>query len=100
MPSRAKRWFPADEDESHKIFRFEDEGDPEIWMEIWFDKASEHHIRCRCNFNTPGKWHRFEEPLRDYQIAKRQAFEYLFKRILKLARAAYRSHERKKRDRK
>jgi hypothetical protein len=88
MPSRAKRWFLADENDQCKTFRFEDEEDAEIWLEIWFDKESQHYVKCRCTFNTPGKWHRFEEPLRDYQIAKRQAFEYLLKRTLKQARAA------------
>ena len=86
MPSRAKRWFPADEDDTFKTFRFEDQEDSEIWLEIWFDKESEHYTRCRCTFNTPGKWHRFPEPIRNYQIAKRRSFEYLLRKTL--ARAA------------
>jgi hypothetical protein len=55
---------------------------PEIWMEIRFDKKSEHFTHTRCNCNTPGKWHRFPEPIRNYQIAKRKAFEYLMRRTL------------------
>jgi hypothetical protein len=46
------------------------EEDPEVWLEIWFDKATEHYTRCRCNFNTPWKWHRWPQPLKNYQIAK------------------------------
>jgi hypothetical protein len=84
LPSRAKRWFPADENDAFKTFRFEDQED----SEIWFDKASEHYTRCRCALNTPGKWHRFPEPIRNYQIAKRRAFEYLLKKTLQLARVA------------
>ena len=88
MPSRAKRWFPADENDQFKTFRHEAEEEPEIWLEIWFDKTTEHFTRCRCNFNTPGKWSRFPEPIRNYQIAKRRAFEYLLKKTLQLARVA------------
>jgi hypothetical protein len=45
----------------------------------------------RQNNVSLGEWrteHRFPEPIRNYQIAKRQAFEYLLKRTLKLARTA------------
>jgi hypothetical protein len=66
MPSKPKLWILADENERSKVYRFEDQEDPEIWMEIRFDKASEHHTHTRSNFNTPGKWHRFEEPIRNY----------------------------------
>jgi hypothetical protein len=88
MPSRAKRWFVADETEEVKIFRYEDEEDAEIWMEIQFDKETGHYTRVRCTFNTPGKWHRLAEPLRNYGIAKRQAFEYLVRKTFELERAA------------
>jgi hypothetical protein len=37
MPSRAKRWFVADETDREKIFRYENEETPEIWLEIQLD---------------------------------------------------------------
>ena len=88
MPARPRLWFLADEDDRSKVFRFEDQEDAEIWIEIRFDKANEHHTHTPCNFNTPGKWHKFEEPIRNYQIAKGKAFEYLMHRTLALRRVA------------
>ena len=50
------------------------------------DKRREHYTRVRCNWNTQGKWHRLAEPIKNYQIAKRLAFEYLLKKTLDAAR--------------
>jgi hypothetical protein len=88
MPSRAKRWFVADETDEVKIFHYEDEETPEIWLEIQLDKRTEHYTRVRCTYNTPGKWHRLAEPIRNYQIAKRRAFEYLVKKAFEGAETA------------
>jgi hypothetical protein len=51
-----------------------------------FDKEEGHYNRARCNSNTPGKWHRFSESIRNYGTAKRRAFECLLKKSLQLAR--------------
>jgi len=48
MPLRAKRWFPADENERFKTFRYEHENDPDIWAENRFDKETEHYRCVRC----------------------------------------------------
>jgi hypothetical protein len=88
MTSKPKLWILGDENEATKLYRYEDQENPEIWMEIQFDKGTEHFTLTRNNFNTPGKWHRFEEPIRNYQIAKRKAFEYLMRRTLALRRVA------------
>jgi len=86
MPSKPKLWILADEDERIKIFRYEGPDDPDLWVEIQFDKTTEHWLRVRCTFNTPGKWHRFEEPIKNHAVAKRKAFEYLLKRTFQAAR--------------
>jgi hypothetical protein len=52
------------------------------------DKRTEHYTRVRCTYNTPGKWHRLAEPIRNYQIAKRRAFEYLVKKAFEGAETA------------
>jgi hypothetical protein len=67
MPSRAKRWFPANETDEFKTFRFEDE-ESGVWIEIWYDKRTGYYTRVRNHLNTPGKWSRLPEPIKNYQI--------------------------------
>lgn len=85
MPGKPKPklWRVADEDERYKVYRLEDDEDPDLWVEVQFDKVASIWKRCRCTFNTPGKWHRLEGNIRNHAVAKRMSFWYLAERAFR-----------------
>jgi hypothetical protein len=87
MPSKPKLWMLADEDERHKIFRYEHPEKPDLWVELRYSKVSGCWTHVRCAF-TEGDGDRWEVPIRNHAVAKRRGFEYLLDQAFEAVHAA------------
>jgi hypothetical protein len=78
MPSKPKLWMLADENERFKIFRYQDQKKPDLWVELRYNKVAERWTHVRCAFTEEDSgWHRWEAPIRNHAVAKRRSFLYL-----------------------
>ena len=90
MPSKPKLWMLADESEQFKIFRYEDQKKPDLWVEIRYNKVTGYWTGVRTAWSTPeGSWQRLsEEPIRNHAVAKRRAFLFLLESAFEFTGAA------------
>ena len=79
----------ADEDERFKIFRYEDQKKPDLWVELKYNKVTGYWTGVRTAWSTPeGSWQRLgSEPIKNHAVAKSRAFLFLLERTFEFTGA-------------